>query len=410
MNARTFVSTSVPGLLNRYQASYRGLPRTAWIVATIVLVHNAGRMVTTFLAVYLFAELGLSEQWIGAIVTAYGGGAVLGSLIGGWLTARLVPKHIILISLSFLGSGFLVLSTVTDPRLFALLIFFTAIFDGMFRPPVMLVLMGSAAPAERTRCYALYQTSLNLGYATGAVIGGILAEIHFPLIFWVNGGASLVAAIILASVMKIASPPKAKKATQTTTARAGPGFNWPLLVLCIVGFLNYSVINQRLSIYPLYLTTDYGLVPTEYGALMMFNSLLIAGIGVTSADWLKQFDQRKVAAVGSLLLCGSFALLPLGTTLVFAFFTCVVVTFGEVMFMPSIVALVYGCARNESAGQSIGLFFAIHSSCRALGPVAGVWSFTMLGSDSTWLLCGVMGVLSAVLLLALLERCSGEDT
>jgi hypothetical protein len=104
----------------------------------------------------------------------------------------------------------------------------------------------------------------------------------------------------------------------------------------------------------------------------MFNSLLIAGIGVAMADWLKQFDQRKIAAAGSLLLCGSFALLPAGSSLAFAFITFVIVTFGEVMFMPSIVALVYSRSRKGSAGQSIGLFFAIHSACRALGPVAGI--------------------------------------
>lgn len=376
-------------------------------MAGVVLVHNAGRMVTTFLAVYLFTELGLSEHWIGLIVTAYGSGAVLGSLIGGWLTSRIPPTHVILASLTFVALAFFGLSVIADPVLFTLLLFLGALFDGAFRPPVMLLLMDAAAPEDRTRCYALYQTALNIGYAAGAAGGGLLAEIHFPLIFWVDGGSSLAAALLLICLMAGDPTRKADEAPGKDRSGGRRSLNGPLLLLCAVGFLNYCVINQRLSIYPLYLTTDYGLPPSEYGALMMINSLLIAAVGVSVTDRLKRFDQRQIAGAGTLLLCGSFALLPAGNSFEFAFFTCIVVTFGEVLFMPSVVALVYQWSRKESAGRSIGLFFAVHSACRALGPLAGVWSFSLLGTTATWLLCGALGVASALLLLGLLPRHDG---
>ncbi|MEQ9199886.1 MAG: MFS transporter, partial [Rhodospirillales bacterium] len=287
MSSRISSAAAAPGLVARYQESYSNLPKVAWSVAAVVLIHNSGRMVSTFLAVYLFTALALSEQWIGIAVTAYGSGSVLGSLAGGWLTSRFRPKRIILASLFSLGAGYLCLSLLRDPAAFTLLLFTGAIFDGMLRPAIMLVLMDAAEPQDRPRCYALYQTALNLGYAFGAIAGGVLAEIHFPAIFWVNGAASILAGFVLIFVM----PPGVLMAVRTSET-AGPaakhlGRNWPLLTLCCVGFLYYCVSYQRLSIYPLYLTTDYGLLPSEFGSLLMFNGLLTVAGGVLITDRLK---------------------------------------------------------------------------------------------------------------------------
>ena len=396
-------STLFSHFLGKYLNSYRNLPSSAWNVAAIVLVHNSGRMVSIFLAVYLLLELKLSEQWIGIIVVAFGLGAVVGSVLGGWLAVRMPPERTVVISLVLLGLGFIVLSAIRDPVQFTVLLFFCSAFDGMFRPPVMLILMADAAPRDRPRCYALYQTSLNIGYAVGAAIGGMLAEIYFPLIFWVDGATSLCAALCLVCLVKPQSraPGPSSLPDEGQTIRR---VNWPFLILCCVGFLNYCVINQRLSIYPLYLTTDYGMQPSTYGAMMMFNSLLIAAIGVLMTDWLKAFDQRLTVAMGSLLICGSFAMLPGGNTIHFAFLASVVFTFGEIMFLPSIVSLVYYWSQHQQAGRSIGFYFATQSACRALGPTVGIWSVSLLGSTLTWLGCGLMGVLTVVLVLGFLPE------
>jgi len=361
-------------------------------------------MVSTFLAVYLFTELALSEQWIGFIVTAYGSGAVLGALGGGLLCSHVHPVRLILAALVFLGFSFFCLSIVEDAIQFTVLIFIGAIFEGMFRPPVMLLLMDSVPADDRTRCYALFQTSLNLGYAIGAVLGGFLAEIHFSLIFWVDGGTSLFAALLLFCLMSGRASSVLDGGPRDDPRGQGKGINWPLAVLFLVALLNYCVVNQRLSIYPLYLSTDYGLYPSEFGALLMFNGLLIAAFGVLVTDWLKKVDQRFVASFGSLLLCGSFALLPLGNSLAFAVFTCVVMTIGEIFFMPSIVTLVYNWSRQGAGGRSMGFLFAVTSTCRAVGPIAGVWSFGALGSALTWAICGGLGLATAALLLGLLQR------
>lgn len=401
MSDRTTGSPAIPGILIRYQQSYSNLPRSAWVVAAIVLVHNSGRMVSTFLAVYLFTVLSLSENWIGVAVTAYGSGAVLGSLVGGWLTARLCAKYLILTSLFSVGLGYICLAATRDPHGFVLLLFTSAIFDGMLRPAIMLVLMGAAAPQDRTRCYALYQTSLNLGYAVGAVGGGILAELYFPLVFWVNGATSILAGIVLIFAMPPGGSPGVSLVSTPGPTGKPTSRNWPLLLLCSAGFLYYCVANQRLSIYPLYLTTDYGLRPFALGTLLMFNGLLTVATSVLITDRLKGIDQRLVAGAGALCMCGSFAMLPAGESLAFAFFLCIILTLGEILFLPSIVTLVYGWSRSETAGRSMGLFFAVSTACRALGPVAGVWSFSVLGPGVTWLSCGAAGILAAILLIAL---------
>ena len=375
------------------------LPATTWIVSTVVFTHSAGRMVSTFLAVYLFSELDASSTWISIVFASYGLGTVSGSLMSGWLCTRFSLKSIATISLFLTGAGFLYLSTLKDPLYFAIFISFCGIFEGMFRPPIIALLMEAVGPDDRTRSYAIYQTFVNVGYAIGAAFGGLLASFKFSLIFVADGVSSLLAALIIIifssyKYWKTDSTPEQRK-THNPKSKHGIIFYF----ICAFAMVNYCVINQRLSIYPLYLTTNYGLAPTQLGALFMMNSLMIAAVGVFITDMIKKCDQRQIAALGSLLICGSFAILPAGDSFEFALFAYILTTIGEILFMPAVVVLAYGSARRDSSRKSLGFFFAINSACRAFGPLLGIWAFDLIGPTNTWLICGTAGLAALALLL-----------
>ncbi len=392
----------------KLKASVSGLPRLVWVLGAISFLTSLGKMVATFLAVYLLAVLNFSENQIGITVAAYGAGIVTGTLIGGWASARLSAVAQMAASMVCLGAGFILLSAVASPLFFLAGIFACANFEGALRTPIMLLFLKHCAPIDRPRAHAVYYTAIGLGYAVGSVIGGLVSRIDFSLMFWASGGVYLAAAAAVLVWLPahlaggVAGMPGNAPATPED-ANAPPKGRWPFIVLCGAAVLHHCVGNQRHAIYPLYLTSHYGLDTTQLGAIFAVNGLLIALMGLVTTNLLKHVDQRKVAGWGTLLLCLSLALLPVSTHIAVAFLLCVVMSVGDVLFAPSMVSLAYFLVLEKNKGKLLGVYFATVSACRSLGPLIGIWGFALIGATPTWLLCGVIGVVNMLVLRSVLR-------
>lgn len=391
----------------KLKASFSGLPHLVWMLGAIVLLSTSGRMVSTFLAVYLLTFMELSEQHIGLIVGAYGCGTVTGSLLGGWISSRVPPVPLMTASLALMGFGFISLSGVTDPNVFLIGIFICANCEAVFRPPSTLFLMQACSPIDRPRSHAVFYTALGIGYAIGAAVGGILSQIDFSLLFWANGTTSIIAGAAVPWLLRAhAGNPNTKSVEDAVSAdrrEVGPLSIWPFVALCAAVLFHYYVSYQRLATYPLYLTTHYNLNTAELGALFAVNGVLSAVMAIPINAFVRQIDQRKVASAGCLALCASFALLPFGSHIEMALVLCVIMSLGDALFPPSSISLAYFLAPSKSEGSLLGIFFAILYSSRVLSPVLGIWSLTVFGGTATWLFCGVLGVLTTVILCGLLR-------
>lgn len=376
-------------------------------MGAISFLSSLGKMVATFLAVYLVAVLKLSDNQIGVIVAAYGAGIVTGTLLGGWASSRLPAITQMAACMACIGIGFVSLSAVTDPVFFFAGIFVCANFEGALRTPIILVLLKCCAPIDRPRAHAVYYTAIGLGYAVGAASGGLLSQVDFSLLFWASGCIHLAtAAVVLVWLPariadKVARP--SEEASTPDHANAPPKGSWPFVVLCGAAMLHHCVSNQRYAIYPLYLTSHYGLDTAELGAIFAVNGFLIALMGIVMTNLVKHIDQRKVASIGTLLLCLSLALLPISTHIALAFLLCIVMSAGDVLFAPSMVSLAYFLVLEKNKGKLLGIYFAAVSACRSLGPLIGIWAFALVGETTTWLLCGVIGVLNMLVLRSVLR-------
>lgn len=390
-----------------YLAGFRGLPAAGWMIAAVVFLNTAGRMVTTFLALYLAGELHLTSIWIGVIVGSYGAGTIVGALAGGRLCAVASPRILMASSLVGAGIGYLALSAATTPPAFLALLFVTATLEGGFRPAMNVLLMQSVQAADRTRCYALQQVALNLGYALGTVLGGLMSLFAFSLIFWVNGATVIAAAVIVYAWQGRKLVRSDRDGPSELDGAVSPWRDRRFLLLALVAVFYYAVFHQRLSAYPLYLVSVYGFDSAEVGFILAAQSVLIVAASVFVTDRIKSIDGRIVGAIGVFLLCVSFAAQPLSPLKGYAVILAMAMTIGEILAAPALMGLVYGRASGRRAGEYLGIFLSVNNVCRALAPMFGLWSAEALGYSALWAICGVCGLIGAGLLLAPLrsEKC-----
>jgi MFS family permease len=110
----------------------------------------------------------------------------------------------------------------------------------------------------------------------------------------------------------------------------------------------------------------------------------------------------------SFILLGiGLGLMPLGRGFAFGALTVAIWTFGEMLSMPLVGALVAGRADDTNRGRYMGLFSFVFSLGFVLAPEAGMAVYGGLGPHAVWLLCAVISFALAVAFSALrpsLER------
>ncbi len=99
-----------------YVDSFSGLSKPAWMLALVMLLNRMGAMVIPFLAVYVTKELHFTKIEAGIVLSTFGIGSVIGSLLGGWLTDKVGSLRVQSFSLflsapaiSFLSASFILL-------------------------------------------------------------------------------------------------------------------------------------------------------------------------------------------------------------------------------------------------------------------------------------------------------------
>ena len=87
-----------------------------------------------------------------------------------------------------------------------------------------------------------------------------------------------------------------------------------------------------------------------------------------------------------------FGLLPFGTTWVFAAFTCLVWTAGEMVAMPMINAAAAQRAPESRSGSYLGAYTVAFSAGWVAGPSVGMAIYSGFGGTALWLAAGALAV------------------
>src|SRR5436190_8835875 len=179
-----------------YRDAYSGLSRQMWWLALVMFINRSGTMVIPFLTVYLTSK-GYTLAQAGYVMAAFGCGSILGGYLGGRLTDRFGYYYVQVFSLLLNGILFIVLGQMQTLLQFTICIFVLSSLGESFRPANSAAVAAYSNESNRTRCYSLNRLAINMGWAIGPAIGGVLASINYHLLFWVDGITCIIASFLL---------------------------------------------------------------------------------------------------------------------------------------------------------------------------------------------------------------------
>jgi predicted MFS family arabinose efflux permease len=373
--------------------SYFGV--MAWVLAALLFINRLSSMVKLFMALYLRQELGLAIETVGWLLSAYGAGLLVGSMLGGWLsdhvrTARLTA------ALFFISVWVLMLlGLVTQVPLLAALLLLSGTIDGAIRTLHQRLIMEYCEVAQRSRAQALSRVARNLGMAAAGVAGGVLAQTDFRWVFF--GSAAMTLLALLWFVRTTWQRPVLINDEPSTSGTGGSGvpfrdkpFLWLLAATAVLG-IAFDTVYSTLGNY----LRDYYHLSTEaIGWQFGLNALLVIALQIPLSHWGERWGMRRQMLLGSVLLACGLGMLPFGSGLFYVCLSTLIWTLGEAFFMPPLNVLAMRFAQGGKSGQYFGLFFMGWSASALLSPVLSGQLYGQFGGHSVWLASALMVLIS----------------
>src|SRR5687767_5933072 len=265
------------GTTQTYRKAYSGLSGSTWLLSLIMLINRSGTMVIPFMTLYLTSpEMGFSLAQAGMVFGLFGAGAFSGAYFGGKLTDRIGFYPVQLITLLGGGILFLVLGQMKTYPLICLFTFLVSFVNEAFRPANTTAIAFYSKESNRTRSYALNRLAINMGWALGSAIGGIIAKFNYELLFWVDGITNIAAALLMWLCIKPVDYKKQEHSHPGPAIAVSAYRDKVFMVFIVVTMLFACCFFQLFTNIPVYFKKELHLSEPYIGFLMAINGVIIA--------------------------------------------------------------------------------------------------------------------------------------
>jgi MFS family permease len=394
------VITSLSARFGERVRVIRGVaPRAYWYVWWGTLVNRLGGFVVPLLTIYLTTVRRLDVDEAGAIVSVFGLGQILASIIGGQMSDRLGRKITMAISLFGGSLAMLVLGFVRDLAAMTVMVGVVGFVGELYRPAVA-AFIADVIPAEhRVQAYSLLHWVVNIGFAVAALVGGLLAEVDFTILFV----ADAVTMALYGVIVVIAVPETRPAAPAVITRVASPARSWitdgTFVVFVAICFLLTLLPIQAGAALSAHMSWQ-GWSSAGYGAVMAINGALIIVIQPLLSAWLGRFEPSRILALAALLYGIGMALHGASASFVVHALAVTVWTIAEIFESPTRAAIGAALAPADARGRYQGALVMSWGGALFVGPRLGTWIWDDYGAAALWLGCLGLGVAVALAVLA----------
>lgn len=385
----------------KYIDNFKGFSREIWILTLITFINRAGTMVLPFLSKYLKEDLGFSYSQVGWIMVSFGCGSMVGSWLGGKLSDKIGFYKVMIFSLFTSGLMFFGLQHITSYIGLMVAIFLIMVVADMFRPAMFVSLAAYAKPENRTRALTLVRLAINLGFAAGPALGGlIIMNIGYKGLFWVDGTTCVIAILIFWYKVKEKEKSKYQDKEQPGEVLTASVFKdlpfWIFLTTCLITGI---IFFQLFTTLPLYHKEQFNMTEFKTGLLLTFNGLLIFIMEMPIVSYIekRKLNKVKVVAVGTFIMSICMFMLLLNQWEIVLWIMMFLMTFGEMLAFPFSNSFAMSRAPKGHEGRYMAIFTMSYSLAHILSAKTGMEIIEFFNYQTNWFVMGTLGLIGTAL-------------
>ena len=388
---------------NKYIDNFRGFSREIWILTLITFINRAGTMVLPFLSKYLREDLDFSYNQVKWILISFGLGSIVGSWLGGKLSDKIGFYKIMIFSLMTSGIAFFGLQFVTSFEGLLVAMFFIMVVADMFRPAMFVSLGAYAKPENRTRALTLVRLAINLGFAAGPALGGLLImTVGYKGLFWVDGTTCILAILIFWILVK-----EKKKSKYTDKEHPGEILTHsvfkdrPFWIFLGATLITGILFFQLFTTIPLYHKEQFNLSELQTGLLLTLNGVLIFFLEMPIVSYIERhkINKLKVITLGCLAMAISMYLLLINQWAGILIIMMLFMTFGEMFVFPFSNSFAMSRAPKGHEGRYMAIFTMSYSTAHILSAEAGMDMIRLFSYQNNWFFMGTLGIIGVLLFI-----------
>ena len=394
-----------------YINNFRGFTREIWILTIITFINRAGTMVLPFLSKYLKEDLHFTYNQVGWIMVAFGLGSMLGSWLGGKLSDKIGFYKIMIFSLFTSGVSLFLVQYITSFWALCLSMFFLMTIADMFRPAMFVSLGAYAKPENRTRALTLVRLAVNLGFAAGPALGGlIIMNLGYPGLFWIDGASCIVSITIFALLVKekkkITYDEKIESPLQIKSVFHDKIF-W---IFLFVSFITAMIFFQLFTTLPLYHKEEFGLTEFQTGLLMTLNGLIVFFLEMPTVGFVerKGIQKIKIITLGSFVMASSFFLLLINTWAGILVISMIFISIGEILAFPFSNAFALSRAPKGQEGRYMALYTMSFSLAHIVSSKSSFEIISKFDYQTNWFFMASIGIIATLCCLWIKKKLLDE--
>lgn len=392
-----------------YKNAYTGLSSSTWLLSIVMLINRSGTMVVPFLTLYLMS-MGYSVSKAGLVFAFFGLGAFSGAFVGGKLSDKIGFYRVQIITLLGGGVMFFVLAQMQTYWLICLFTYLLAFINEAFRPANSTAIAFYSKQENRTRSYALNRLAINLGWAIGSGIGGILANINFSLLFYVDGITNIIAGIFIWIYLRPVTFRSESEKHFKIVASLSPYRDKVYLFFILLTVFFASCFFQLFTNFSPYFFSELHFSKPLIGFLLAINGIIIAIVEMVLIYKLEGRRRNLDYIFMGILMVGiAFFMLNIpGMGPVLAFGMITLMTFGEIFSMPFMNSFWISRTQSSNRGQYAALYTMAWSAAQTLGPLGGSQLAGHFGFKWLWFSAGALCITVSLLIRTLKKMEAAE--
>ena len=356
-------------------------------------------MIWPFQMIYITGKLGLPLTTVATLNTINAGAGVIASFIGGPITDKAGRKWVMVISLAMNGLVYVFMSHAQSYWQFALLMVFAGAFNPLYRLGADAMMADLLPPEDRVDGYSIFRMSNNLGLSLGPTIGGFIAAASYSRAFYM-GAAGMIIYSLLMTIFARETLPKADHMQKQTRERFG-GYGtvfadkryMPFVTTFTLVTMCASIMWVLLSVYT---KQNFGLSERQYGFIPATNAIMVVVLQVLITQFTKRHHPLWMVALAGVFYAVGAGSVALATGFWGFWLAMVIMTFGELILVPTSSTYVANLAPADMRARYMSLYALTWPVANGIGPLMGGFLNDTFGPQFIWVGAGSLGLLGAV--------------
>lgn len=358
-------------------------------------------MVIPFLTVYLTVELHFTKIEAGIVMSTFGAGSMIGSVLGGWLTDKISSFRVQFVSLLLTVPIFVLIPHFTTLTGVCSIIFLLSFIAESFRPANSAAVSSYAKPENLTRAFSLNRMAINLGFSFGPALGGFLAAYSYLWLFYGNAFGALMTAIVFFLYFRNRKTrnkiSKAESPIQVEGMGKSPYKDKYFLLFSLFCVLFSVVFSQLISIFPMYYEEVGNLNQMEVGLILGYSGIFIVVFEMLIVHYAeKHFKIYNTIILGTIFGGLTYFVLIFDQSVFMLYVSITLLCIAEILVLPFISTIAANRAGERYKGAYMGVNALSFSVALIFTPFLATNIATKYGFSTLWIFNSIISLVAII--------------